>query len=121
MTPTIADRVAGLESDVRTLKATMTKVETHMVRANTYFDRAEGVLDADAERRKKNWKLIILVAPLVITAIIWLSSWTAGTVEKILKIEQNWQQAHPSEFVKPQQMFNDRETDQAQNQLAGPN
>ena len=52
MTPTIAERVAQLESTVGTLKQTMEKVELHMIRANTYFDRAEGAMDSQDEAKK---------------------------------------------------------------------
>ena len=121
MTPTIAERVAQLESTVGTLKQTMEKVELHMIRANTYFDRAEGAMDSQDEAKKRNWKIAAIAAPFLLGLLAWGGSWLSSefnVLKNVQQIEQEWKQAHPSEFVKPQSMQQAPDPQDATTELA---
>lgn len=90
-------------------------------RGNAFFTAAEAVWKADGKRRTRNLVIAGIIAAAV-TPGIWMGiSWISGivdTLRDVQHIEEQWKQAHPSEFVAPQQMFDDHHREQAENEFA---
>lgn len=116
--PSVVTRLAELEGAMATVEEGVSNFRAHSKRATTFFDAAEAVWAADARRRKRNLAVALVVIPCLLGAMGWGLVEGGSLVVRILEIEQQWQQAHPSEFVKPQQMFNDHEPEQAHVQIA---
>ena len=87
-------------------------------RGGTFFDKAEAVWASDVRRRKRNLAVILVVIPCLLAALGWGLVEGGSLVIRILQIEQQWQQAHPSEFVKPQSMQPKPDPQDAKKELA---
>jgi len=104
---------ATMTAEHQLLKDGVSNFRAFQARGTKYFDRAEGVWEADTRRRKRNLAISLVVIPCLLAALGWGIVQGGNLVIRILQIEQQWQQAHPSEFVKPQQMFNEQEQQDA--------
>jgi len=74
-------------------------------RGSRFFDQAEAVWKADKSRRARNLAIAAILAVPLTGLMGWLSIQIVDNVQNILRIEEQWKQAHPSEFVKPQSLF----------------
>lgn len=108
------ERVAVLETKMTAVEEGVANFRKHSARANTYFDKAEGVWEADKTRRARNWKVAMFVAIFAVPVVTWAGGKLVTALYEVLQIEQQWQQAHPSEFIKPQSLFDQRPQQNAQ-------
>ena len=95
------ERVAVLETKMTVVEEGVANFREHSKRATKFFDSAEAVWEADKVRRARNWKVAMLVAIFAVPAVTWAGGKLVTALYQILQIEEQWQQAHPSEFVKP--------------------
>jgi len=114
--PSVVDRLSSLEGKMTAVQEGVSNFRSFQMRGNAFFTAAEAVWKADGKRRMRN--LVIWLAILgAATPGIWMGvSWLSGivdTLREVQKIEEQWKQAHPSEFIKPQQMFNEHEQQDA--------
>lgn len=117
----VTTRLALMERDMLTVKEGVSNFRKFQERGTRYFDRAEGAMDLSEKNKSRNWKLLGFAAPFILAAVIWVGNWGVTVIKNldiVLQIEQEWKQAHPSEFVAPQQMFDDHHQEQAKNELA---
>lgn len=119
--PSVVDRLSCLESDMNVVKEGVANFRKFQMRGNAFFDAAEAVWKADGKRRIRNlaiWLAILAAAtPGIWMGVEWLSG-IVSTLRDVQHIEEQWKAAHPAEFVAPQQMFNDRDQQNARNQNA---
>lgn len=96
---------AALTVEHEVLKEGVANFRSFQARGNSFFDSAEAVWRSDKERRKRNLAILAILAIPLTAAGCWVTGRIVHAVETIMHIEQEWQQAHPSEFVKPQSFF----------------
>ena len=122
--------VGQMYGDVRQLQTEMKEVQEgvsnfrdHAARADEFFTSAKAVWKADSTRRDRNLKVWLVLIPILLGALGWGIITGYNLITELLRIEQQWQTAHPSEFVKPQSFFSAPNSDpvlaSSQNQFAG--
>jgi hypothetical protein len=109
---------ATMTTEHETLKQGVSNFRQHAARANSYFDRSEAVWEADKTRRARNWKVAMFVAIFAVPAVTWAGGKLVTALYQILQIEEQWQQAHPSEFVKPHASYLQPNPQDARTELA---
>lgn len=87
-------------------------------RGNQFFTAAEAVWESDVRRRKRNLAIYLVVIPCLLGGLGWALVEGGSLVVKILEIEHQWQQAHPSEFVRPQAQNEPQNASVKSNELA---
>ena len=100
--PSVVTRLAELEGAMMTVQEGVSNFRDHSKRATKFFDSAEAIWAADTRRRTRNLAISLVVIPCFLGALGWGLVEGGSLVIHILQIEQQWQQSHPSEFVRPQ-------------------
>jgi len=98
---------ATMTAEHQVLKEGVANFRAFQARGATFFDRAEAVWAADKSRRARNLVIVGIIAAMLTPGIWAATDWISGIVNKlnnVLQIEEEWKQAHSSEFVKPQPM-----------------
>lgn len=116
----LGERVTRLETQMVEVQEGVSNFRDFQKRGNTFFDRAEAVWEADDKRRKRNFAVALTLIPILAAVLGWITVKGTNVILEILQIERDWKTAHPSEFVKPQSLFNppDNQPYQAQTQDA---
>ena len=99
------ERLARLETRMITVEEGVSNFRAHTERANRFFDRQEAATETIEKRRKRNLSIALVLIPILASALGWGIFNGARMIIEILRIEQNWKQTHPSEFVRPETMF----------------
>src|SRR6185503_11930118 len=109
----IPERVGVLETRMNTVEAGVANFRSFQTRAHTYFDRAEAVLEADENRRKRRWRVIAVAALFLVPPTCWGASKLWNIAANIYQIEEQWKLAHPSEFVPHKSVYASPEAEYA--------
>lgn len=116
--PPFTSRLAELETDMIDVKKGVSNFRKFQARGSTFFDKAEAIWVADKARRARNLAIAGILAIPLTAAAGYIGARVVGTIETIMSIEQEWKQAHPSEFVKPQSMQKIPDPQDAKKELA---
>ena len=87
------------------VEAGVSNFRAHSTRANTFFDKAEERWTDDERRRKRNIAAVSVLAVIITPFLFAVASKTYSLIIEILQIEQEWRQAHPSEFKQQKSLF----------------
>ena len=110
-----------MTAEHQSLMQGMSNFRAFQLGAQEFFTSAKAVWQADQRRRTRNLIVVGIVAALL-TPGIWMAVDWAGEVvrevEQGIQIIDQWKQAHPSEFVKPQSMQQAPDPQDAKTELA---
>jgi len=105
--------VTQLKIDVGVLKMQMVDVQKGVSNfhdfqkdGRAFFTEARTLWNEQKRRGKRNLIISLALAPILAGALGFGIVKGSQMVLEILKIEQQWKEAHPSEFEKPKMPFN---------------
>ena len=94
----LASKVSRMEAELVPLKEGVSNFRLFQARGSRYFDRAEGALDATDRRRKSLGFWLKIVAPLIISAMGFVSYQVWNFTGDLVKIVHEYHESHKSEF-----------------------
>ena len=87
------------------LKEGVANFKVFKERGTKFFDRAEILLEESEKRRKRNATLAIIIAPFILGISSWGCAKFVHVAVDIYQIEQQWKDAHPSEFKQQKSLY----------------
>ena len=110
------EKVEGIASDFREwrsaimvehqmLKDGVANFRSFQARGTRFFDRFEAIADSDAKRRKRNWTIAVVIGPFILAAAGWGCNKIVQAGITVYQIEEQWKEAHPSEFKQQKSLY----------------
>lgn len=100
-----------------TLKQGVANFRSFQTRGNKFFDRFEAIADNDDKRRTRNLTIAGIFALLIVPLLVWAGSVILHTGMDIYRIEQQWKEAHPSEFKENKSLYEPPNQDYASHKV----
>ena len=114
------ERVEAIASDFREwrsgimvehgmLKDGVANFRTFQTRGTKFFDRFEAIADSDERRKKRNATIAIVIGPFILAVAGWGCAKVVQAGITIYQIEEQWKEAHPSEFKQQKSLYDSPE------------
>lgn len=97
----IRGQIAEMHPQIELAIAGVTNFRKHAERANQYFDRAEGALDAEDKRRANWWVKAGVIAVILAAVLIVPIQRGWRLVSDVVKLTDDWKQYYASPPINP--------------------